>query len=1247
MAEVGVLQLTIQDNSESAAAGLEKLVSVLERVKSAVNSQLNLSGLSNKLAKLSKTVNDEIHGSTIAKLSELADSLKKLKDAGGSLSALGKIGKMEELASASDKVADLKENLQSIKSVGEITVPVKTVVDDHLSTIYLNEKGNLMGNTPDIPALTEKYKAFPKQTIEDLYNGTRWTVDKETGIREQVTNQNDLMAQWLHGQGTEREQYFAIQEAARITGTSIEDVKQKIAELSGVAAQARERMQSLFDQHYYSGTMESVQQQIDSLLGVGSTPKDAKESMQAFIDGMKGMDSVAATVRELNPELATLNEKTEQTSFSMKDLKERIGELEKTSKKGIFNGLLSSFGRLIKYRALRYVIRSITSGFSEGLENVYNYSKAINGSFAPSMDSAASAMAQFKNSIGAAAAPLVQALIPYVNMAVNALITLTNWINQFVALLRGQSTWTRALTQSASAFDKQKKAAKGAGAAIKDLLADWDELNIIQSESGSGGGASAAAEDYLKMFEEVGEFDNRIKKITDFIKDNLDDVWRIAKGIGAAILAWKVSNMFTGFIGDLAALAAAGIVIGVAWDITFLTDHQYMKTGDPGWLVADALTNLLGATLAGGIVAKVLGGAAGLVTAGIELTVSAGISYGVAYANAASDQADALKKLSAIKAAIGYAAMAVGFGIASGSAGIGLLAAAVVAAPLFTLSAAVAIVVEQYRTAEEIAREAFSGTGKNGIKVDEVFKALQDELDKATAGYSLVIEAFSGAGQLKTDLGEAFETVTMLSATVKGDGKLTQEEAEAFSKAWTTVFDAFEGLTATSFDTVFAGLNKSLSSENEEIRKQAKELRVSMLMIKENISETMAEFRLEQEELAEKVGKGTATPEELDQYFKNLELVSKYSKNSLTDFESIVAGSANIDFGNPTEAVDNAVKYIQDVNSASQTALAEIDEAYKSEMESLDMLWRDVELSHDLGKISDEQYEAYKGIFDATRKNFTDAANEERNKVKSTVQSAYMSVIDQALGGIASIPGVMDEYGHLDAIKVAAYMTEIMLPILSAAQDAGVEFSEDFGKMFGIGVNMQDWIGEGWVTKLSDYIKEIIDNPENKPETPKLDNSALDESIKDAQGKVQDMADNIKASIASLEGLGFSFNTSTGESVTGNMSVRIPTSRTIAAAANGGLFRSGDIFSANENGQAEMIGSYGNKTAVVNNDQIISGITAGVATGNAEVVSALNTLINAVQKQGNRPIEVKLTPNSSWGAHVVSSTEAYSRVTGV
>lgn len=1204
MAEVGVLNLTIQSNSEQAAAGLNKLVSAMQRVKNAVGNGLNLGNYANGLAKLGKIVTDNIHGSTIEKLSQLADSLKKLKDAGGSLSQIGKLEKLvngssdsgidkviDGFTDATDTVSGLKAELQAVKDTGEIKIPVKTVVDDHLKEIFAHPvTGNPIGNTKQALEDYKKYTSLPARTLEDYYTGTRWKRNYETGENYQYTNPKDLMSSWLHGQGSEREQLYALQQVAQQFGLTVDEVKQRIAELNGESS------------------------------------------------------AVAGSMGDIKNETSSMTDQAEKASWSLKDLKERLGELKKTSGKGVFGNLLSSFERLVKYRILRTIIRKITSGFSEGLENVYNYSKAINGSFAPSMDSAASALAQFKNSVGAAAAPLVQALVPYINIAVNALITLANWVNQVFALLKGQTTWTKALTQSANAFDKQKKSASGAAAAIKDLLADWDELNIIQSDSADGGGASQAAEDYLKMFEEVGTFDNRIKKIVDFVKDNLNDILDIAKKVGLAILAWKASTMLTGLLGDLAALAAAGLVIGITWDITTLVDRQYMKTGDPGWLVADALTNLVGATLAGGIVSTVLGGAAGAITAGITLTVSAGISYGIAYANEAGDRAEALKKLSAIKAAVGFAAMSVGFGIASGSAVLGILSGFMVAAPLFTLAAAVAVVVEQWNNATEIAKAAFSGTGEHGIKIDELFKALQDELNKATEGYSLVIDAFSGSTELKTNLAEAFETVTMLSATVKGDGKLTQKEADEFKEAWTTVFEAFEGLTAASFDTIFAGLNKSLTSENAEIREQAKQLRVSTLMIQENLSEALATFRIEQQDLADKIGKGTATAEETEQYFRNLELIAKSSRNSLTDFGAILAGRENIDFGDPEQAVTNAVQFIKDAQDASVKAIEEINTGYQKEMDALETAWTQTQLAHDIGKIDDQQFAMYKEIFDSMRENFNAEAEAEKGKVTSDVQAAYRAVINQALAGIANIPGVMNENGDLDVLQVSAYLAEIMLPIMEAAQDAGAEFSEDFGKMFAIGVNLQDWIGQGWVDKLSEYIKELIKNPEDKPETPALDNSALTQSITDAKGSVNDMCNSIRASIAGLSGLGFSFDTSAG-SVTGKMKVSVPR---IPMAATGGFIRSGDLIMANENGNIEMMGRMGNsnRSVVANNQQIVEGISHA----NDGVVNAISTLgdyiVRELQKQNNRPINVNLAPSSAWGDHNARSAEAYAKVTG-
>lgn len=1196
MPDVGTLNLVIKSNADEATSSLDKLVGALTRVKNAVSGNLALNGYADGLKRLGKIVDENIHGSTIVKLSQLADSLKKLKDAGGSISSLAKIAKVTEgYTTASEQVETLKESVNEVrKSVAAgITIPIRAAIQDNLKDVYVNEKGYLMGNTEKTAELTDKYyKSLPERTFEDFFEGYRYKRDKETGLDIRY-QQKDLMSQWLQGNGTENEQLYAIQQMAQQFNMTVDEVRERLAALRGET------------------------------------------------------DAVTSGVQGMKDQTADLTDKTEKASWSIQDLKEKIGTLKHAAGQNIFSKLLNSFARLVKYRVLRYVIRSITSGFKEGIENVYNYSKAISGSLAPAMDSTVSILAQMKNSLGAAVAPLLQAVIPVLNQLVAGFINVINYANQLISLLNGQATWTRALPQTEKAFEKQKKAAKGAGAAIKDLLADWDELNIIQSESTGTGGAADAASDYLKMFEEVGKFDSTIKKITDFIKDNYNDILDIAKKIGLAVLAWKASTAFTGFLSDLFALGAAGMIIGISWDITTLVDRQYMKTGDTGWLVADALTNLLGATLAGTIVSTVLGGAAGLVTAGIELTVSAGISYGIAYANEAGDKADALKKLSAIKLAIGTAAMSVGFGIATGSAFLGILSAAVVAAPLFTLSAAVAIVIEQYRSAEEIAREAFAETGEGGIKVDEVFKALQDELDKAASGYSLVIEAFSGAGQLKTDLAEAFETVSMLSATVKGGGKLTQEEAETFKQAWQTVFSAFEGLAQTSFDTIFDGLNKSLSSENAEIREQARQLRISVLMMQENLSEAMAEFKLEQQDLAEKVGKGTATPDEINEYFKNLELIAKASRTSLTDFETIMSGRQSIDFGDPENAANNAVQFIKNAQEASTKALEEINEGYQSELDALDILWRDVELTHDVGKITDEQFKTYKELFDGMRENFTATAEAEKAKVASDIQGAYSAVIDQALAGIAGLPGVIDEQGNIDAFQVAAYMTEIMLPILSAAQDAGFEFSEDFGKMFGIGVNAADWFGEGWATKLGDYIKQIVNDPKNKPESPALDNTALNKSVKDAQGSVSDMCNGIRASIASLEGLGFSFDTSSGTMMSGSMNVRIPT---IKPMATGGFIKSGDLIMANENGNPEMIGRLdgnSNRNVVANNDTIV----AGISKANDGVVNAIQALgdyiVRELQKQSNRPVQVNLAPSAAFGAHNARSATEYSRVTGV
>lgn len=305
-------------------------------------------------------------------------------------------------------------------------------------------------------------------------------------------------------------------------------------------------------------------------------------------------------------------------------------------------GLIKRFGQIVKYRMLRSILKHITSGFSEGVKNVYEYSKAVGTSLAPAMDQAATALQQMKNSIGAAVAPVIQALVPVLQTVVSWFITAINYLNQFFALLNGQNTWTRALPEQAEAFEKSTKSAKSASKATKDLLADWDELNIIQSQSNGGGaGAAKTAEEYSQMFEEVNEFSQSVKDIVNFINDHLGGIPGILKKAGAILLGWKLGKAFLNGINTLKSLSVmAGLTLSIV-GITLSADAGYSigKNGLSPANLAEAIGGIASSALGGALIGWSVGGPAGAI---VGLTIGAAISAVVLAININKGHIDSL-----------------------------------------------------------------------------------------------------------------------------------------------------------------------------------------------------------------------------------------------------------------------------------------------------------------------------------------------------------------------------------------------------------------------------------------------------------------------------------------------------------------------------------------------------------------------------------------------------------------------------
>jgi hypothetical protein len=133
------------------------------------------------------------------------------------------------------------------------------------------------------------------------------------------------------------------------------------------------------------------------------------------------------------------------------------------------------------------------------------------------MDTISTAFAYFKNSIGAAVAPLINALAPAIDYVIDKAVALLNVINQLFARLTGATYWTKAIKQ-ANAYGDAASSAGGAAKEALRYLAPFDELNVLPSDNGSGGGGGGGGSSGGGLFEIQQDFSESISNFADMVK---------------------------------------------------------------------------------------------------------------------------------------------------------------------------------------------------------------------------------------------------------------------------------------------------------------------------------------------------------------------------------------------------------------------------------------------------------------------------------------------------------------------------------------------------------------------------------------------------------------------------------------------------------------------------------------------------------------------------------------------------------
>lgn len=247
---------------------------------------------------------------------------------------------------------------------------------------------------------------------------------------------------------------------------------------------------------------------------------------------------------------------------------------------------VSSLGRIAYYRLIRTAIKYVGKAFTEGLQAAIAFSKASRPNdyvrLADSMDKLKNAASIMSRQLGAAFGDLIAVVTPILIKMINLVTAAANALTRFFAVLNG-SGWYQ---QAVSGFDDIGDSAGGAGKKVKGLLASWDELNVIGSEKGGGGGSSTpdysgayewveAQSDWADLFKN-GDFFGLGDKVNEALGNISKKITEWFNNLNKLKLGEKFAAFLNGLFSDPSAFESAGTAFASALNFITTTISDFL-----------------------------------------------------------------------------------------------------------------------------------------------------------------------------------------------------------------------------------------------------------------------------------------------------------------------------------------------------------------------------------------------------------------------------------------------------------------------------------------------------------------------------------------------------------------------------------------------------------------------------------------------------------------------------------------------
>lgn len=1313
--EMQGIEFEIVNDSAAASAGVETLSKKLAELKTAISGSTTalskvaagITGIKNAVSGV-KTSNFESQMSRIsaslAKLKAQTDNLKISSSIGNQLTEIGKA--VRDIPDGfSSKLTQLAEGLTPLSTLGKASISsfitqlgkVPTVVESLGKTDMTKFSQQMKDLASAMKPLADEmsrvsagFSAFPSR-IQRLIEST----EQYGGTIQRATGQTNLLWKSLKGAVAftlYRKAYTGLASMLNTASKYTETINLFTASMGEYAKEAYDFAKKASDVMGIDISDWMQNQGVFNTIITGFGVSGEKAAFMSKNLTQLGYDlasfyniDVASAMQKVQAGISGELEPLRRLGYdlSVAKLQEEAAALGISKKVSAMDQAEKS---MLRYHAIMTQVTVAQGDMARTLEAPANQLRVLG-----------SQVNLAAREIGNIFIPALNAILPYAIAAVKAIRALAVSIaNLFgVQLASVDYSGISGAGSAAEKLDKDLSSAGGSAAELKNQLAGFDELNVIQSASGGGGGIGGVGGigsgeledmelpgyDFIKdaVSTKVDKIYNKIKPLIDWTSEHLQEIGLTVSTIGATMLAWEISTNLANALnwtkvtldsvhGVLLALGSSVITIGVS----FLLEKKGLAgTATENWgdLIASWISSAAGSAITGGVATKFLGKTAGKYAAGVTLAISAATSIKAIYDDVKADGFDGKTLADSIWTAIKGAAAG---GLIALAAGASLAVGASIGAGLTLAGIGIAVALANV---ELDTRE--TKWGNLELTKEQITKYVQEQLFSidvtATIGAidSVISDLDSQKGKLNAALSEFNDGLTLIQFDVDKQG--------SYQKMLTALTGgAADG--SYSADSILGMLGKTLSASSNAIMlgygmlgyDDEHRLDVANLINTSNAS-VQAAAQNAGKELAVLLQKGWTEGLEESETARAVELSGFIRRVTSAVEEGKIAGEFAGKVAFALEDVDRG-SFTQ-VLEQYNTMKAELEQSYRDlairtlgEMQSsysLAVANGDMETANKIA----EEIKAYEDTMYQRIAEMVEAATVVgRQKILQAAQNAFSNTItiDDLIGGISIEEALENSFvkftDETPLEEIVDYIDNYVMETFQAVlpkEDYNLlkEVAEATGASYlsMLPEGVQSGFQTAWSAVLGDRTTEVFEAL-GYDSGNTYASGFIGETTNIGGNVIDGLHQNDWAGAGAADGMAYanSFSATAG-------AIRFPAlttpsftpravMRNVRGYATGGYPKSGELFWAREDGAPEMVGKMGGNTAVANNEQIVTGISSGVSKG----VSDANREQNALLREQNdllrrllqKQFTAQVSPSAEFGRVVAKSSRMYEKTYG-